>query len=161
MLPRLCAIDSRDSPLVRYLLISWRPAFYSQSILNSCCINSRFKFTKLIGFREMASEVFRPTDGPLLIRDNLAAGLGESAEVFRKNRPESRGGYRFGQLSYNSFFARHNPHPSKVRHLKGESWDVGNSPSFLAIAALPILCTKNYTGSYLQQWKWCKGNCSL
>ena len=87
----------------------------------------------------MASEVFRPTNGPLLIRDNLAAGLGESAEVFRKNRPESRGGYRFGQLSYNSFFARHNPHPSRVRHLKGESCNVGNTPCFSTIAALPIL----------------------
>ncbi|XP_052824188.1 protein TBATA isoform X2 [Octopus bimaculoides] len=33
--------------------------------------------------------------------------------------PESRGGYRFGQLSKNSFFTRHNPHPKRVKHIKG------------------------------------------
>ncbi len=67
-----------------------------------------------------ASEVFRPTNGSLLVRGNIAHGEGVSADKFKKDhRPESQGGYRFGQLSHNSFFARHNPHPSRVRHLKG------------------------------------------
>ncbi|XP_076459877.1 protein TBATA-like isoform X2 [Babylonia areolata] len=45
-----------------------------------------------------------------------------TGDVFRP-RPATQGGgttgYRFGQLSHNSFFTRHNPHPNRVRHLKG------------------------------------------
>ncbi|GAB1602375.1 protein TBATA-like [Argonauta hians] len=33
--------------------------------------------------------------------------------------PESRGGYRFGQYSLNSFFTRHSPHPKRVKHIRG------------------------------------------
>jgi len=67
------------------------------------------------------SEVFRPSDGPLLLRGNLASGMPEATDTFRKERPGTQGstGYRFGTLSHNSFFARHNPHPGRVRHLKG------------------------------------------
>ncbi|KAK7498589.1 hypothetical protein BaRGS_00010249 [Batillaria attramentaria] len=64
------------------------------------------------------SEVYRPTDGDLLIRDNIAEGPSQPADLFQK-RPSTQSGYRFGQLSHNSFFTRHNPHPHRVRHLKG------------------------------------------
>ncbi|KAK3787617.1 hypothetical protein RRG08_034320 [Elysia crispata] len=68
------------------------------------------------------SEVFRPSDGDLLIRDSLSQGVPVPTDQFRKEldrRPHTQGGYRFGQLSHNSFFTRHNPHPGRVRHLKG------------------------------------------
>ncbi|RUS85570.1 hypothetical protein EGW08_006653, partial [Elysia chlorotica] len=68
------------------------------------------------------SEVFRPSDGDLLIRDSLSQGVPVPTDKFRKEldrRPHTQGGYRFGQLSHNSFFTRHNPHPGRVRHLKG------------------------------------------
>ncbi|BFZ02914.1 hypothetical protein BsWGS_05953 [Bradybaena similaris] len=67
------------------------------------------------------SEVFRPSNGDLLIRDSLVHGPILSAEHLKKeaNRPQTQGGYRFGQLSRHSFFTRHNPHPSRVRHMKG------------------------------------------
>ncbi|XP_012944195.1 protein TBATA [Aplysia californica] len=68
-----------------------------------------------------ASEVFRPSDGELLIRDSLSQGPSVPTDTFKKEdrRPMTQGGYRFGQLSHNSFFTRHNPHPARVRHLKG------------------------------------------
>ncbi|KAK7112442.1 protein TBATA-like isoform X2 [Littorina saxatilis] len=66
------------------------------------------------------SEVFRPTDGDLVIRDNIAQGTGMGGDMFQPgSRPATQGGYRFGQLSHNSFFTRHNPHPHRVRHIKG------------------------------------------
>ena len=69
------------------------------------------------------TDVFRPSDDNIALRGNLAHGLGESADVFRKpnpsSKPPSRSSSRFGKLSFNSFFARHNPHPGRVRHLKG------------------------------------------
>lgn len=36
-----------------------------------------------------------------------------------RRRPSTRSGNRFGQLSMNSFFTRHTPHPQRVRHMKG------------------------------------------
>ncbi|XP_055874953.1 protein TBATA-like isoform X1 [Biomphalaria glabrata] len=67
------------------------------------------------------SEVFRPSDGDLLVRDHLAHGPPVSVDTYKKDdlRPQTQGGYRFGQMSHNSFFTRHNPHPSRVRHFKG------------------------------------------
>lgn len=68
------------------------------------------------------SEVFRPANGDLFARPGpVDEGYMASLDTFRK-RPStqgSTGGYRFGQLSQNSFFTRHNPHPSRVRHIKG------------------------------------------
>lgn len=67
------------------------------------------------------SEVFRPTNGPLIVRGNLRQNLVDEAfkkqELDRLSRPGSQA--RFGNLSFNSFFARHNPHPSRVRHMPG------------------------------------------
>ena len=37
-------MDSLDSPLVWHLLTSWQPASYYHTKLNSCCINSKFKY---------------------------------------------------------------------------------------------------------------------
>lgn len=69
------------------------------------------------------SEVFRPANGDLFARPGpVDEGYMASLDTFRK-RPStqgSTGGYRFGQLSQNSFFTRHNPHPSRVRHIKGK-----------------------------------------
>lgn len=67
------------------------------------------------------SEVFRPSDGDLLVRDTLAHGPVVQVDTYKKDdrRPQTQGGYRFGQLSHNSFFTRHNPHPTRVRHFKG------------------------------------------
>ncbi|KAH9508471.1 hypothetical protein Btru_055289 [Bulinus truncatus] len=67
------------------------------------------------------SEVFRPSDGDLLIRDQLSHGPTVPVDHFKKDelRPQTQGGFRFGQLSHNSFFTRHNPHPTRVRHFKG------------------------------------------
>jgi len=68
------------------------------------------------------SEVFRPSNGDLIAGPGpLTEGYMASVESFRKSRPNTQGGggYRFGQLSHNSFFTRHNPHPARVRHIKG------------------------------------------
>ncbi|KAK3594383.1 hypothetical protein CHS0354_009676 [Potamilus streckersoni] len=67
------------------------------------------------------AEVFRPSNGAeLLTRSALGEGYAPSMDMFRKtSRPSTQSGYRFGQLSHNSFFTRHNPHPSRVRHIKG------------------------------------------
>lgn len=76
------------------------------------------------------SEVFRPANGDLFARPGpVDEGYMASLDTFRK-RPStqgSTGGYRFGQLSQNSFFTRHNPHPSRVRHIKGKkkNFEVG------------------------------------
>lgn len=94
--------------------------------------------------RMSRSDVFRPSDGPLLVRGGISEGPAVSMDAFRKrmgsgmgSRPgTSNSGYRFGQLSHNSFFARHNPHPGRVRHIKGE-W---TTPSFLGtILSTPSL----------------------
>ncbi|KAK2189612.1 hypothetical protein NP493_101g05046 [Ridgeia piscesae] len=75
-----------------------------------------------------SSEVFRPSNGPLVLPNNLAQGptgpvtpKPASAGLFQRptSRPATQGSGRFGQLSYNSFFARHSPHPGRVRHIKG------------------------------------------
>ncbi|XP_069125036.1 protein TBATA-like isoform X1 [Argopecten irradians] len=68
------------------------------------------------------SEVFRPSNGDLIARPGpVGEGFMASVDSFRKlgSRPSTNGGYRFGQLSQNSFFTRHNPHPNRVRHIKG------------------------------------------
>lgn len=73
----------------------------------------------------MSTEVFRPANGAdLVTRSGLGEGYAEPVDSFKKStsnlsRPSTQGGYRFGQLSQNSFFTRHNPHPARVRHLKG------------------------------------------
>ena len=71
----------------------------------------------------MSSDVFRPTNGPLILRGAIATGAAQPMDSHRKSshgsRPSSNSGYRFGQLSHNAFFARHNPHPGRVRHIKG------------------------------------------
>ncbi|KAK3089659.1 hypothetical protein FSP39_005440 [Pinctada imbricata] len=65
------------------------------------------------------SEVFVPTGGDLHARPGpVDQGYMASMDTFRK-RPSTQSGYRFGQLSQNSFFTRHNPHPARVRHIKG------------------------------------------
>lgn len=67
--------------------------------------------------------MFVPSNGNLIIRDNLAENFGVSADNYRKSghlrRPATMGGYRFGQLSMSSFFTRHNPNPTRVKHFKG------------------------------------------
>lgn len=69
------------------------------------------------------SEVFRPSNGELMTNPGpVSGGYPAPVDIFRKERPSStssNGGYRFGQLSQNSFFTRHNPHPNRVRHIKG------------------------------------------
>ncbi|KAL8616967.1 hypothetical protein ACOMHN_041885 [Nucella lapillus] len=88
---------------------------------------SRFSVTCSVGFLGMTSEVYRPAQvlprGEKGMVGAGARGGGGDPEVFRP-RPATQGGppgtgYRFGQLSHNSFFTRHNPHPHRVRHLKG------------------------------------------
>ena len=72
--------------------------------------------------------VFRPSSGPLMLRGNIASGPPSTPK-----KPCSRGGNtdrassRFGNLSMNSFFARHNPHPVRVRHIKGKHTRVVSS----------------------------------
>lgn len=69
------------------------------------------------------TEVFRPSNGDALVtRSTLNEGYAQPVDSFRRstNTPQLiQGGYRFGHLSQNSFFTRHNPHPNRVRHLKG------------------------------------------
>ncbi|KAL4239370.1 hypothetical protein ACF0H5_000187 [Mactra antiquata] len=68
------------------------------------------------------TDVFKPSQGELVTRSALGEGYAEPVDSFKKStnsRPSTQGGYRFGQLSQNSFFTRHNPHPGRVRHLKG------------------------------------------
>nr|KAG5707700.1 hypothetical protein BaRGS_003275 [Batillaria attramentaria] len=90
-----------------------------QSQTQDCSYKSQssISFSRQISWMT-TSEVYRPTDGDLLIRDNIAEGPSQPADLFQK-RPSTQSGYRFGQLSHNSFFTRHNPHPHRVRHLKG------------------------------------------
>ncbi|XP_041364894.1 protein TBATA-like [Gigantopelta aegis] len=68
--------------------------------------------------RMSQSEVFRPSNGDLIVRDPVSNGHSVNMDYLQR-RPSTQGGYRFGQLSHNSFFTRHNPHPVRVRHMKG------------------------------------------
>ena len=74
-------------------------------------------------FSMSAPDVFRPSDGSeLQTRTAINEGYAPPVDFFKKSttsRPSTQGGYRFGQLSHNSFFTRHNPHPGRVKHLKG------------------------------------------
>ncbi|XP_076454397.1 protein TBATA-like isoform X2 [Babylonia areolata] len=102
------------------------------------------------------SEVFRPSDGDLLLRDNVANGLTSGPDLFRQ-RPATHSGYRFGQLSHNSFFTRHNPHPHRVRHLKG-LLDVPicsvNDDGYFASPRYSLQFPPNsFNNSKLNQWK--------
>ncbi|WAQ96563.1 TBATA-like protein [Mya arenaria] len=71
------------------------------------------------------TDVFVPSNGSLITRGPLNEGAPQPVDSYKKpatatgSRPSTQGGYRFGQLSQNSFFTRHNPHPVRVRHLKG------------------------------------------
>ncbi|XP_074648369.1 protein TBATA-like isoform X2 [Tubulanus polymorphus] len=67
------------------------------------------------------SEVFRPSEAPLMIRSSLQEGINMPFHSKSGSRPSTQGsgGYRFGQRSLNSFFTRHNPHPNRVTHIKG------------------------------------------
>ncbi|XP_064638109.1 uncharacterized protein C4orf17-like isoform X1 [Lineus longissimus] len=68
------------------------------------------------------AEVFKPANGqPLFIRDNISEGNPEKGIYPNKStsRPSTHNNSRFGQLSLASFFTRHNPHPTRVRHIKG------------------------------------------
>ena len=74
-----------------------------------------------------SAEVFRPSEEPLVLRGAITTGATQSMDTFKKDagplalgRPSTQSGYRFGHLSHNAFFARHNPHPTRVRHMKGE-----------------------------------------
>jgi hypothetical protein len=69
------------------------------------------------------AEVFKPANGqPLFIRDNISHGNPEKGLYPNKScsRPSTQSNSRFGQLSLASFFTRHNPHPTRVRHIKGK-----------------------------------------
>ena len=73
---------------------------------------------------------FVPSNGPLVVR----TGMGTVPENHRKShnipttmkdfagaKPNQGAKTRFGQLSQSSFFARHNPQPNRVRHIKGKT----------------------------------------
>ncbi|XP_022112203.1 protein TBATA-like isoform X2 [Acanthaster planci] len=73
--------------------------------------------------------IFTPSNGdPLVVRSTLGvvpenSPKGHHLPVTRKdfagNRPATMASARFGNLSQSAFFARHNPHPGRVRHIKG------------------------------------------
>ncbi|XP_022112211.1 uncharacterized protein LOC110991225 isoform X3 [Acanthaster planci] len=72
--------------------------------------------------------IFTPSNGdPLVVRSTLGvvpenSPKGHHLPVTRKdfagNRPATMASARFGNLSQSAFFARHNPHPGRVRHIK-------------------------------------------
>ena len=100
-----------------------------------------------------AADVFVPSDGKeLLARSAIGEGYRPPVDAFKKtvnSRPStSGGGYRFGQLSHNSFFTRHNPHPVRVKHLKGKFY---NAMSIRAHNYNPSLYKCSY-GSAVAQW---------
>jgi len=110
-----------------FLFFLFSPLMVSTSSL--CEFGKNFTFECLISrltllFQKERTDLFVPSNGELIIRDNIANGLGMSAEDFRKSshqkRPTTMGGYRFGKLSLSSFFTRHNPHPRRVAHFKGK-----------------------------------------
>ncbi|XP_070544383.1 protein TBATA-like isoform X2 [Ptychodera flava] len=77
----------------------------------------------------MPVETFIPsTNEPLLVRGTMGhipehntrtALLPTTRKDFAGSRPATMASARFGQLSQSAFFARHNPHPARVRHIKG------------------------------------------
>ncbi|XP_071952859.1 protein TBATA-like isoform X3 [Antedon mediterranea] len=74
--------------------------------------------------------VFRPQGKPLIVPNALSHNvntgmLPTTRKDFAGSRPATSSGTRFGQLSQNPFFTRHNPHPGRVRHIKvpmTDSW---------------------------------------
>ncbi|ELU10012.1 hypothetical protein CAPTEDRAFT_221402 [Capitella teleta] len=66
-----------------------------------------------------ASEVFRPKNGPLVLRGNLSDGPPIPMDTFRKDERPGTQTSRWGKKSINQFFARNAPHTSRVKHLKG------------------------------------------
>ncbi|XP_072165515.1 protein TBATA-like [Diadema setosum] len=77
----------------------------------------------------MSIPVFRPSKGDTLVVRNTmglvtdnntrTAKLPMTQKDFAGRRPHTQASARFGQLSQSSFFARHNPHSKRVRHIKG------------------------------------------
>ncbi|XP_033108173.1 protein TBATA-like isoform X3 [Anneissia japonica] len=73
---------------------------------------------------EINMPVFNPSNGqPLVVPNTLGYNMKTSMlpttrKDFAGSRPATTSGTRFGQLSQNPFF-RHNPHPGRVRHIKG------------------------------------------
>jgi hypothetical protein len=73
--------------------------------------------------------IFTPSNGdPLVVRSTLGVVPENSSKShhlpmtrkdFAGNRPATMASARFGNLSQSAFFARHNPHPGRVRHIKG------------------------------------------
>eukprot|EP00058_Branchiostoma_floridae_P010504 XP_002595992.1 hypothetical protein BRAFLDRAFT_123731 [Branchiostoma floridae] len=85
--------------------------------------------------------VFTPTGNePLLVRGTIGGPFDTSVKHLKStthdrhqykrptpspahswpaSRPATSPGSRFGELSRSSFFSRHNPHPVRVRHIKG------------------------------------------
>ncbi|XP_069466846.1 protein TBATA isoform X2 [Ambystoma mexicanum] len=77
--------------------------------------------------KELMQKLKNPVSGPFKSKavpdvsgklENVALNtpLWFSAEALR---PNSRSSSRFGHLSHNSFFSRHNPHPHRVTHIEG------------------------------------------
>ncbi|XP_006822050.1 uncharacterized protein LOC100377392 [Saccoglossus kowalevskii] len=77
----------------------------------------------------MPVETYRPSGNqPLLVRGTMGtipehnprgALVPVTKQDFAGHRPATQASARFGQLSQSAFFARHNPHPVRVRHIKG------------------------------------------
>lgn len=77
--------------------------------------------------------LFKPEGGePLVVRSTLGSVPEHNAKThmlpmtqkdFAGARPATGAKVRFGQLTQSSFFARHNPQPGRVRHIKGK-WRV-------------------------------------
>ncbi|XP_071829251.1 protein TBATA-like isoform X2 [Apostichopus japonicus] len=73
--------------------------------------------------------LFKPEGGePLVVRSTLGSVPEHNAKThmlpmtqkdFAGARPATGAKVRFGQLTQSSFFARHNPQPGRVRHIKG------------------------------------------
>lgn len=77
--------------------------------------------------KELMEKLKNPVSGPFRSKmlpelsgklENVALNtpLRFSAEALR---PNSKSSSRFGHLSHNSFFSRHNPHPHRVTHIEG------------------------------------------
>ncbi|XP_033108171.1 protein TBATA-like isoform X2 [Anneissia japonica] len=83
-----------------------------------------FIIITIIFLTEINMPVFNPSNGqPLVVPNTLGYNMKTSMlpttrKDFAGSRPATTSGTRFGQLSQNPFF-RHNPHPGRVRHIKG------------------------------------------
>lgn len=113
---------------------------YIDFFITLCCCCATYELTKNVNriskatqlFRFVLlvcsmsqSEVFRPTNGALIANPGpVHEGYMSPMDAFRKQRPSTQSGSRFGALSQNSFFTRHNPHPGRVRHIKGNILNV-------------------------------------